>query len=91
MEILAAASALVIVVAAGIAAVMWPRRGTYAAVIACALLWLRLNGPLEGYILVSIARGHGLTLGDLLVPVEFLAIAVVSSRKRRVLASAEES
>jgi hypothetical protein len=91
MGLLTAVSALILVVAAGIGAVVWPRRLTYAAVIVFALLWLRVNGPMEGYVLISFGRDNGLTLGDLLVPVEFLVIAAVSSWKRRELASAEQS
>jgi hypothetical protein len=91
MELLTAALVLILVVAAGVAAVVWPRGLTYAAVIVFAVLWLRVNGPLEGYVLISFGRDNGLTLGDLLVPVEFLMIAAVSSRKRRALAGAEQS
>jgi hypothetical protein len=86
-----AAFALVLVVAAGVAAMAWPRRLSYAAVIVFAVLWLRVNGPLEGYVLVTLGRDNGLTLADLLVPVEVLVIAAVSARKRRALAGAEQS
>ena len=91
MQLLTAATALLLVVAAGIAAVVWPRRLTYAALIVFAVLWLRVNGPLEGYVLATFGRGNGLTVGDLLVPVELLVIAAVSARKRRALADAEQS
>jgi hypothetical protein len=91
MQLLAAAAALVLVVAAGVAAVVWPRRLSYAAVIVFAVLWLRLNGPLEGYVLVTFERNSGLTLADLLVPVELIVIAAVSARKRRALADAQQS
>jgi hypothetical protein len=91
VQLLMAALVLILFVAAGVAALVWPRRLLYAAVIVFAVLWLRVNGPLEGYVLVSFGRDNGLTLGDLLVPVEFLLIAVGSSWKRRALASAEQS
>jgi len=91
MQLLTAALVLVLVVAAGVAAVAWPRRLSYAAVIVFALLWLRVNGPLEGYVFATFGRDKGLTLADLLVPVEVLAIAAVSARKRRALADAEQS
>jgi hypothetical protein len=91
MQLLTATTALLLVVAAGVAAVAWPRRLTYGAVIVFAVLWLRVNGPIEGYVLVTFGRDTGLTLADLLVPVEFLVIAAVSARKRRALAGAEQS
>ena len=91
MGLLTAAVVLVLVVAAGVAAVTRPRRFSYTAVIVFAVLWLRVNGPLEGYVLVTFGRGIGLTVGDLLVPVELLTIAAVSDRKRRALAGAEQS
>jgi hypothetical protein len=31
-----------------------------------AVLWIAVNGPLEGRTLVYVSPGHGLTLGDLL-------------------------
>jgi hypothetical protein len=91
MGFLTAALVLVLVVAAGVAAMVWPRRLSYAAVMVFGVLWLRVNGPLEGYVLATFGRDNGLTLGDLLVPVEVLVIAAVSARKRRGLAGAEQS
>jgi hypothetical protein len=91
MQLLTAATALLLVVAAGLAAVVWPRGLSYAAVIVFAVLWLRVNGPLAGYVLATFGRDEGLTLADLLVPVEVLAIGAVSARKRRALAGAEQS
>ena len=36
-----------------------------AALAAMSLLWLAVNGPMEGPILATVAPGHGLTGADL--------------------------
>jgi hypothetical protein len=36
-----------------------------AALAAVSVLWLVVNGPMEGPILAVVAKGHGLTGGDL--------------------------
>jgi len=83
MNVLVATSALILVLASGAGALAWPRPVTYTTALGFGVLWLMVNGPLEGYVLVAVSRGHGLTLGDLLIPMEFLAIASRSSLKRR--------
>lgn len=62
---------------------MWTalRPGRRLPVIAlglCMLFWLRANSYLEGAILVTVTRDHGLTVADLLVPA--LACVVLLSR-----------
>lgn len=46
------------------------RRGVLPliALAVCTAVWLRANSQLEGAVLVSFTREHGLTLADLLVP-----------------------
>jgi hypothetical protein len=52
-----------LVLAAGLSG----RYGMAGAVMLAAIsvAWLVLNGPMEGPVLVVVARGHGLTGGDL--------------------------
>lgn len=42
-----------------------------AAVATASLLWLILNGPLEGRVLLTVRPGNGLTESDLLAVVGF--------------------
>jgi hypothetical protein len=46
---------------------------------ACAAIWLRANSHLEGVVLITVSREHGLTLADLLVPA--LGCVVLLSRR----------
>ena len=41
------------------------RVGGAAALAAMSLLWLLVNGPMEGPILVAVTAAHGITGGDL--------------------------
>jgi hypothetical protein len=61
--VVAAVVLVVLVLAAGLG----PRRGVAGAVVlaAVAVLWLLVNGPMEGPVLWSVTRRHGLTGGDL--------------------------
>jgi len=56
--------ALVALVAAAAAAGWWGRPGA-VALAAASLLWLLVNKPMEGEILVVVDDEHGLTAGDL--------------------------
>ncbi|HEX8095748.1 hypothetical protein [Jatrophihabitans sp.] len=42
---------------------VWP-----AVLILLCGLWLLVDKPLEGPVLIGISRGHGITLSDLLAP-----------------------
>jgi hypothetical protein len=66
-----------LVLAAGLSA----RYGMVGAVTlaAVSVAWLLVNGPMEGPILLTIARGHGLTGGDL-AGLAGLALAAVQAR-----------
>ena len=55
---------------------LWP-----AAVILLSLLWLLVNKPLEGPVLVVVSRGHGITLSDLLTPAGVAFAAVLLYRR----------
>lgn len=41
------------------------RWGGVALLVAMSVLWLLVNGPMEGPVLIVFTRGHGLTGGDL--------------------------
>lgn len=60
---LAALALAVLVLAAGLST----RRGRVGAVVlaAASLLWLLVNGPMEGPVLLEVTARHGLTGGDL--------------------------
>ena len=55
---------------------LWP-----VAVILLAVVWLPVNKPLEGPVLVVISRGHGITLSDLLAPAGVAFAAVLLYRR----------
>jgi hypothetical protein len=55
---------------------MWP-----AVLILLCALWLVVNKPLEGPVLVVISRGHGITLSDLLAPAGMAFAAVLLYRR----------
>jgi len=58
---------------------VWP-----AVLILLCVLWLLVNKPLEGPVLIVVSRGHGVTLSDLLAPAGMaLAIAVLRHRRGR--------
>ena len=50
--------------------------GGAAALAGMSLVWLLVNSPMEGPVLVTVTRGHGLTGGDLAGIIGF-ALAVV--------------
>ena len=62
------------------------RRGSAARWLAfglAALVWLAVNGAVEGPTLVHVVRRHGMTLADLLpLPLAILAGAVAVQRRR---------
>jgi hypothetical protein len=57
---------------------LWP-----AVLILLCGLWLVVNKPLEGPVLVVISRGHGVTLSDLLAPAGVAFAAVLLYRRGR--------
>ena len=79
-----------LVVTAGVSGAF--RMGGVVALAAMSLLWLRVNGTMEGLVLVILARGHGITGADL-AGFAGLAMAVcrgfvLFSQDRRVRQSA---
>ena len=46
------------------------------------MLWLVVNKPLEGPLLLGLGDGHGVTLGDVLSVVAVLAAALAALRRR---------
>jgi hypothetical protein len=58
---------------------IWP-----AVLILLCGVWLLVDKPLEGPVLVAVSRGHGITLSDLLAPAG-VALAAVLLYRRRVL------
>lgn len=60
------------------------------ALVGLSLLWLVVNGPMEGPVLIPFSRNHGLTGADL-AGVVGLAIAARRLRVRRRPANAEGS
>jgi hypothetical protein len=61
--VLAALVLAALVLAAGLSGRFGLRGALGLAVV--SVLWLVVNGPMEGPVLVVVARGHGLTGGDL--------------------------
>ena len=60
-----------------------PRRTAHAAVlVAVAMLWLSVNQPMEGPILITVSPKHGLTASDLLSVAGF-AVALILVIGRR--------
>lgn len=59
---------------------VWP-----AVLILLCVLWLLVNKPLEGPVLIVVSRGHGITVSDLLAPagMVFAAAVLLSRRGRR--------
>jgi hypothetical protein len=57
---------------------LWP-----ALLIVLCGLWLVVNKPLEGPVLVVISRGHGITLSDLLAPAGVAFAAALLYRRSR--------
>jgi len=50
-----------------VAAALVPRPTVLAALLLVSVVWLRVNGPVEGPVLVAFSDEHGLTLADLAV------------------------
>jgi hypothetical protein len=65
-----------------VATALWtaarPGRTRAVAFGACALVWARANQGLEGFVLLTLSPGHGLTLADLLPPA---LLALVLARR----------
>jgi hypothetical protein len=55
---------------------LWP-----AVLIVLCGLWLLVDKPLEGPVLVVVSRGHGITLSDLLAPAGVAFAAVLLYRR----------
>lgn len=59
-------------------------RGAAAVVVAAVgAIWMLVNGPVEGYVLLSVTRTHGLTVADLPSVALFVASAVIARPRRR--------
>ena len=57
-------AALVATTAAG---VLVPRPTVLAALLVLSVVWLRVNGAVEGPVLIAFSEAHGLTVADLAV------------------------
>jgi hypothetical protein len=57
---------------------LWP-----AVLILLCGVWLLVNKPLEGPVLVVVSHGHGITLSDLLTPAGMAFAAVLLYRRSR--------
>lgn len=55
---------------------LWP-----AVLIVLCGLWLLVDKPVEGPVLIGISRGHGITLSDLLAPAGVALAAAVLYRR----------
>ncbi len=56
---------------------LWP-----AVLIGLCLVWPLVNKPLEGPVLLVLARGHGITVSDLISPAGAVFGAVLLYRRR---------
>jgi hypothetical protein len=56
------------------------RRTAAVLLLPAALAWVLFNGPIEGPILLTFSRDHGLTVSDLLAVVALLVAVVVLRR-----------
>lgn len=67
-----------------------PNRASILSVILFAVIWPVTNGPLEGHTLMVLARGHGITVSDMLSVVAIIVAAVqgVRTNWRQDIASA---
>ena len=76
---------LTAVVLVGVALLARPAWSLVGLLAALAVVWLPVNQPVEGAVLLSLTDEHGLTVADLLVPVilAVLALSVVRLRSRR--------
>ena len=60
---LAGLALVLLVVSAGLAG--WVGRPGVVALVLASALWLRVNGPVEGEVLLEVSQHHGLTSADL--------------------------
>ena len=75
-----AVAALVVLLAVTAWAALRPGLLTYAALAAAVVAWLVANKPVEGPVLFTISRDHGLTLADLAPLPCVLAVLLVRRR-----------
>jgi hypothetical protein len=74
----------VLVLLALVCAVLLCRRDTWiwpAVLVLLCGVWLLVDKPVEGPVLVGISRGHGITLSDLLAPAGVAFAAAVLYRR----------
>lgn len=59
------------------------RRTLLAVILVCAgIVWLRINEKIEGRILLTLSRDHGVTTADLLSLAAFVAAVVIAWPQR---------
>lgn len=77
--------AALVLVALVLAAALSGRFGVRGALVLAgvSVLWFVVNGPMEGPVLVVVARGHGLTGGDLAGLTGLALAALQGARVRR--------
>ena len=66
------------------AAVIRPAWGLVALLLGLEALWVLINGPVEGEVLVRLTADHGITVADLLVPATLPVLAFAVLRLRPV-------
>lgn len=54
-----------------------------ALLVVGAVIWVRINGPVEGRTLLVLSRNHGVTVADMLSVVALLMAAVLAWPARR--------
>ena len=59
------------------------RRAAAVLLVPVSVAWVLFNGPIEGPILLSFSKDHGLTVSDLLAAVGVLVAVVVLVRRDR--------
>ncbi len=74
---------LITLLAASVATVFGRSRHASVIVLITAAAWPLVNGRLEGPVLWTVGRGHGLALSDLLTPLALAAVAVRVVVRRR--------
>ncbi|MBA2558564.1 MAG: hypothetical protein H0V07_01515 [Propionibacteriales bacterium] len=86
---------LACLVAAAVVSTVYPSLLRLALVGALGVAWLLTNGPIEGDVLLSLSRDHGLTVADLALVVVLPAgwsylTSSVQSRRRQPVAPADK-
>ena len=71
---------MVLLLSVTVWAALRPGMVPYAALAGSAVVWLLANKPVEGAVLLTVSRDHGLTLADLATLPCALAVLLVRRR-----------